>query len=180
MKIMLVYGTRPELIKLAPVIKELQRRNADLLIVNTGQHRELIYPLQDSFCVYPHYDLSVMCPGQSLTSLSSKLFDRITRLIGGVDYVVVQGDTSTAFIAALVAFYNKIPIGHVEAGLRTYNTDPYPEEGHRRMISTMATHHFAPTSRAARNLFNEGINTGNIYVVGNTGIDTLMHVSDIG
>lgn len=176
-KVMAVLGTRPEAIKLAPVIRELERCAAVKPVVCvTAQHRELLDQALTTFSIRPDYDLDIMRPNQGLADT----FSRIMCALGGLfqqslpDFVLVQGDTTTCLAAALAAFYHNIPIGHVEAGLRTGNLEaPFPEEAHRSMVARVASLHFAPTRQAKRNLLREGIAHDRILVTGNTGIDAL-------
>ena len=176
-KVMIVFGTRPEAIKMCPLVKEL--RKSDILestVCVTGQHREMLQQVLDIFEVEPAENLAIMRPGQDL-------FDITTAVLTGMrdilrrhrpDIVLVHGDTSTAFASALSAFYLQIPVGHVEAGLRTYNLrSPYPEELNRQGIGVIADYHFAPTQTARRNLLSEGKRDDRIWVTGNTGIDAL-------
>ncbi len=182
MQIFIVLGTRPELIKLAPLIHESQKRGHQAKVILTGQHREMMNPLLDFFGITPDFDLNVMTHNQSLTSLSQRVLEGLnlmqerTHGIGSPDYFIVQGDTTSAFAAAFWAFCNKIPIGHVEAGLRTRDlSSPFPEEGNRQLISRLADLHFAPTSDAAAALHSEQIPSHSVFTVGNTSIDTLLH-----
>jgi len=179
LKVMTVFGTRPEAIKLAPVIKELERYpdRVQSVVVVTAQHREMLDQVLGLFRIEPDYDLDIMRTDQSL-------FDVVLRAIDGLrpvleeerpDILLVQGDTTTTFAAALTAFYLKIPVGHVEAGLRTFDKHrPFPEEMNRRLTSSLADLHFAPTSRARDNLLNEGVPQDKIHVTGNTVIDALL------
>lgn len=175
-KIMLVFGTRPEAIKMCPVIRELRNRNIQTVVCVTGQHREQLQQVLDVFDVKPDYNLYIMKQGQTLSAITSRVLERITPIysIARPDVVLVHGDTSTTFSAALAAFYKQIPVGHVEAGLRTYNMySPYPEEFNRQCVSLLAKWHFAPTSWAKHNLVHEGKDPAQIYVTGNTVIDAL-------
>ena len=179
-KIMVVFGTRPEAIKMAPVVKELQRRSEQFKVVVcvTGQHREMLDAVLDAFGVVPDFDLSVMKRGQTLYDITARVLIRIREVLEAVrpDVVLVHGDTSTTFAAALGAFYMQIPVGHVEAGLRTYNlSSPYPEEFNRQTVSILARYHFAPTRRAADNLLREGKDPATIFVTGNTVVDAMRH-----
>jgi UDP-N-acetylglucosamine 2-epimerase (non-hydrolysing) len=181
-KIMTIFGTRPEAIKMAPVIKELKKRKANLITVSTGQHSpEMLNSALGVFGIKPDYDLDTLSAmhGQSLSMLGTRLLNRLEDVIATEkpDYILVQGDTSSAFFGALAGFYSKIPVGHIEAGLRTYCQDPYPEEAHRRMIAPLATHHFAPTAESRDNLIREGISEASIFVTGNTGIDAFLSVA---
>jgi len=180
-RIMAVFGTRPEAIKMAPIIKELKKRKIGVVTVSTGQHSsEMLKSALDVFHIKPDYDLDVLgtMHGQSLAMLGRRLITRLDDVIvtEKPDYILVQGDTSSAFFGALAGFYRNIPIGHVEAGLRTYRYDPFPEEAHRRMISPLAMHHFAPTIESRDNLIKEGIPEKTIVVTGNTGIDAFLDV----
>lgn len=178
-----VFGTRPEAIKLAPVIRELRERGQAPVIVNTGQHRELLDPLLRRLAITTTVDLDVMRDNQPLSGLTARLADGL----GGAlrkfrpDAVIVQGDTTTALCGALAAFYDRIPVAHVEAGLRSgVLDDPFPEELNRRLVSQLTRWHFAPTARAARALTNEGIDVSTIELTGNTVIDNLFWVVEQG
>jgi UDP-N-acetylglucosamine 2-epimerase (non-hydrolysing) len=179
---MFVFGTRPEAIKMAPVILELEKY-PDILqgvIVSTGQHREMLRQVMHIFDVRPDYDLGIMEESQTLSGIVAKTLLGLENIIlrEKPDMLLVQGDTSTAFAAALCAFYNKIPLSHVEAGLRTGDKwRPYPEEVNRRLISVVADMHFAPTKNALRHLMKEGIAQSSIRLTGNTVIDALLMVS---
>lgn len=183
-KVMIVIGTRPEAIKMTPVIKEFQKRDIfDLIVINTAQHREMV----DSFLVRhkikPDIDMNIMTFDQDPITICSNVVAGFQNLFLGAkpDILLVQGDTTTAMTAALVAGYNKIAVGHIEAGLRTYNrNNPFPEELNRCMISKMANLHFAPTKQAQQNLLGEEYNRNNIYVTGNTGIDMLYKTLGVG
>ena len=182
MKVLVIFGTRPEAIKMAPVVRELVDRSEDsnvrCLTCVTGQHREMLDQVMRMFNVTPDIDLNLMQRNQTLASLSSRAIIRITSVLRRErpDVVLVQGDTTTAMVAALAAFYERITIGHVEAGLRTGDRySPFPEEVNRRIVTTLATFHFAPTPSAVRNLKNEGI-TSRVFLTGNTVIDALLWV----
>ncbi|MGB9741606.1 MAG: non-hydrolyzing UDP-N-acetylglucosamine 2-epimerase [candidate division WOR-3 bacterium] len=180
-KILFSFGTRPEAIKLAPVIRELQRHpeRFQVIIVVTAQHRELLDQVLDIFDIVPDYDLKVMAKNQSLSDVVVKILKRLEPVLTETrpDLVLVQGDASSAFASALAAFYQQIPIGHIEAGLRTYDKySPFPEEINRRFISIIADIHFAPTDWARRNLVAEGVGKNKIYVSGNTVIDALQSI----
>lgn len=177
-KIMLVFGTRPEAIKMCPLVRELKSRAEFAPIVCvSGQHREMLDQVLECFGIVPDYDLAVMQPGQTL-------FDITTRILSGIrdvlekekpDAVLVHGDTSTAFAAGLAAFYLQIPVGHVEAGLRTYNIhSPFPEEFNRQAVDAFSRWYFAPTEAARRNLLEEHKEDGAVFVTGNTSIDALQ------
>jgi UDP-N-acetylglucosamine 2-epimerase (non-hydrolysing) len=175
-KIFLIIGTRPEAIKMIPVFLQLKQAKCKPVLVSTGQHREMLLPIFDFFKVKPHFNMGVMAPNQSLGSLTSLLIDHCTRLFSAEapDVVVVQGDTTSAFAAALSAFYLKIPVAHVEAGLRSHNIfSPYPEEANRRNIGVISQLHFAPTKKAVQALLREGL-PGTVFNVGNTVIDSLQ------
>lgn len=176
--ILLVFGTRPEAVKLCPLIHELRKRPGfRTLVCVTGQHRQMLHPVLHSFGVKPDYDLALMQDGQTLDDITTAVLERLKPVLEQVkpDLLLVQGDTTSAFAAALAAFYRRIPVGHVEAGLRTYNMDaPYPEEFNRQSISVMAKLHFAPTQTAADNLLREGRDPDGVFVTGNTVIDALQ------
>ena len=175
--VMLVFGTRPEAIKMCPLVKELKKKeDIRVLVCVSGQHREMLDSVLNVFGVVPDYDLSVMKDNQNLFDITSSILQRIKEVLikAEPDLVLVHGDTSTAFSSALAAFYLRIPIGHVEAGLRSRSVyDPYPEEFNRRAISVMAKYHFAPTDSARDNLLREGVDNSCIYVTGNTSVDAL-------
>lgn len=175
--VMLIFGTRPEAIKMCPLIKELKRRTSIHTVVTvTGQHRQMLDQVLQVFDVVPDYDLSVMKDGQTLFGITVSVLEGIKIVLQKEEpsLVLVHGDTTTAFAAALAAFYLQIPIGHVEAGLRTYNIkSPYPEEFNRESISVMSNYHFAPTNISKRNLLREGKKENTIFVTGNTAIDAL-------
>lgn len=180
-KILFAFGTRPEAIKMAPVIVELKRRSSEFttVVCVTAQHREMQDQAIKVFGIKPDYDLNLMKPGQSLNEIASRVLQRIGEVLEKEkpDYVLVQGDTSTAFAASIAAFHLHIPVGHVEAGLRTYQKhSPFPEEVNRKMISVLADFHFAPTEHAKHNLLKEGYNIYSIFVTGNTVIDSLFWV----
>ena len=176
-KIIVVFGTRPEAIKMCPVVLELRKRNVHTVVCVTGQHREQLRQVLDAFGVEPEYDLRIMTECQTLTDITGRVLRNLEPLLDleKPGAVLVHGDTSTTFAAALAAFYQRIPVGHVEAGLRTYNMySPYPEEFNRQSVSLIAKWHFAPTSWAKHNLMHEGKDPKNIYVTGNTVIDALQ------
>lgn len=177
LKIFICFGTRPEAIKMAPIIFELKKRKVDVIICVTAQHREMLDQVLEFFEIKPHYDLNIMSKGQSLSSLSAKILDEIDPILEkeNPDIVLVQGDTTTAAMVALAAFYKKIRIGHVEAGLRTYKPlAPFPEEINRQIIARMVDLHFAPTPGAAKNLLSEGISEDKIFLTSNTVVDALL------
>ena len=178
MKMMIVFGTRPEAIKLAPVIHEIKLRGIarDLVVCSTGQHKEMLDQTMAVFGIRPDINLSIMQDMQTLPELTSRLMVGLSNAFAEQkpDVVIVQGDTTTAFIAALAAFYLKIPVAHVEAGLRTgHPYSPFPEEMNRTMISRIATWNFAPTQKATDNLTREGVDARSIYLVGNTVVDAI-------
>ena len=176
-KVMFVFGTRPEAIKMCPLIMEMkERKSVNAVVCTSGQHRELLSEVLDSFGIIPDHALSVMQREQSLSTLTCNVIESVTRVIESErpDLVLVHGDTSTALSAALSAFYCGVDVGHVEAGLRTYNIkSPYPEEFNRRAISLVAKYHFAPTERARANLLSEGVDESRVFVTGNTAIDAM-------
>src|SRR5215831_14670081 len=183
MKVLFVFGTRPEAIKLAPVIRELASRpDLDCRTCITGQHREMLAQVLELFELEPDWDLDLMRPNQDLAYLTGAVLSGVGEVVRSFrpDRVIVQGDTTTTFAGALAAFYNRIPVAHVEAGLRTDDIySPWPEEVNRRLVSHIADLHFAPTSRARENLRREGVRCGRIFVTGNTGIDALLWVGDL-
>lgn len=178
MKVMLVFGTRPEAIKMCPLVNELKSNSDrfDTVVTVTGQHREMLDQVLRVFQVVPDYDLAIMKPGQSLFDVTCDVLLKIKDVLVAEhpDIVLVHGDTSTSFAAALACFYLHIPVGHVEAGLRTYNiSSPWPEEFNRQAVDIITDYYFAPTSAAKDNLINEGKPGSKIWVTGNTGIDAL-------
>ncbi|MBQ1730105.1 MAG: UDP-N-acetylglucosamine 2-epimerase (non-hydrolyzing) [Oscillospiraceae bacterium] len=176
-KIMLVFGTRPEAIKMCPLVNELKsRRNAETVVCVTGQHREMLKQVLDVFGVKPDYDLDIMNQGQTLFDVTEKVMRGMSEVISKVepDVILVHGDTTTTFAAALAAYYMGVPVGHVEAGLRTYDVhSPYPEEFNRQAVGSIADYNFAPTAVARDNLLREGKKPESIFVTGNTAIDAL-------
>ena len=176
-KIMLVFGTRPEAIKMCPLVNELKSRsNLQTIVCVTGQHRHMLDQVLEAFHVVPDYDLSIMKEKQTLFDITTNILNRIREVLEKErpDVVLVHGDTSTTFVTALACFYLQIPVGHVEAGLRTYNIySPYPEEFNRQAVSIISRYNFAPTELSRQNLLNEGREAGHIYVTGNTAIDAL-------
>lgn len=178
-KIMLVFGTRPEAIKMCPLVNELKKRDSVKTIVCvTGQHRQMLDQVLKTFNVIPDYDLSIMKQGQTLFDITTNILERIKKVLEEVkpDVVLVHGDTSTAFVTALACFYLQIPVGHVEAGLRTYNIySPYPEEFNRQAVGIISQYNFAPTELAKKHLLDEGKNPDSIYVTGNTIIDAMRY-----
>jgi len=182
MKVLAVCGTRPDAVKMAPVVIELKRhpREVDLLLAVTGQHREMLAQVLDAFGLQSDYDLDIMSARQTLSQITTRALEGLETVIQKVkpDLVLAQGDTTTAFAASLAAFYSKVPFGHVEAGLRTDSKyDPFPEEINRRLTSVIADLHFAPTQLARRNLLNEGVGDDKIFVTGNTVIDALLSIA---
>ena len=181
MRVALVFGTRPEAIKMAPVVEELRRvesgpSSVETLVFVTAQHRDMLDQVLAQFEIEPNADLDLMRPGQDLAGLTARLIEGIEPLLkrSKPDIVLVHGDTSTALAAALASYYCKIPVGHVEAGLRTRRRySPFPEEMNRHLVDVLAVHHFAPTAWAARNLKKEGVNSESVIVTGNTAIDAL-------
>lgn len=176
-KVMLVFGTRPEAIKMCPLVNELKtRENIKTIVCVTGQHREMLDQVLTAFNVEPDYDLSIMKEKQTLFDVTVNILERIKSVLEEAkpDVVLVHGDTSTTFVTALACFYMQIPVGHVEAGLRTYNIySPYPEEFNRQAVGIVSQYNFAPTELSKQNLLNEGKKPETIYVTGNTAIDAL-------
>lgn len=174
---MLVFGTRPEAIKMCPLVNELKtRNNIQTIVCVTGQHRQMLDQVLEAFQVIPDYDLSIMKDKQTLFDITTNILNRIKSVLDEVkpDIVLVHGDTSTTFVTALACFYLQIPVGHVEAGLRTYNIySPYPEEFNRQAVSIISQYNFAPTELSKQNLLREGKKPESIYVTGNTAIDAL-------
>lgn len=182
-KIMLVFGTRPEAIKMAPLVKELQQypEKFETIVCVTGQHREMLDQVLDIFEIKPDYDLNIMKQGQDLYDVTARVLTGMRDVLKEVrpDLVLVHGDTTTSTAAALAAFYQQIPVGHVEAGLRTHNIySPWPEEMNRQITGRIATYHFAPTPLSKQNLLAEGVKEEHIHVTGNTVIDALYMVVD--
>lgn len=175
---MVILGTRPEAIKLAPVILELQKRPETVpIVVATAQHREMLDQVLDLFEICPDFDLNLMVPDQTLFHVTGKAINSFEKVLKETipDIILVQGDTTTSFIGSLAGFYEKIPVGHVEAGLRTGNKYfPFPEEINRKLISVLTDYHFAPTERNRENLLREGVPPGKIIITGNTVIDALF------
>jgi len=176
-KVMLVFGTRPEAIKMCPLVCELKRREAlETVVCVTGQHRQMLDQVLEAFQVVPDYDLAIMKEKQTLFDVTAAILEKLKPVLEAEqpDAVLVHGDTTTTFAAALACFYLQIPVGHVEAGLRTYNlASPYPEEFNRQAVSIVARYNFAPTEPAKANLLREGRDAASIYVTGNTAIDAL-------
>lgn len=176
-KVMLVFGTRPEAIKMCPLVNELKKREGiQTLVCVTGQHRQMLDMVLEAFNVVPDYDLSIMKDKQTLFDVTTNILNTIKEVLEKEkpDVVLVHGDTSTTFVTALACFYLQIPVGHVEAGLRTYNIySPYPEEFNRQAVSIISKYNFAPTELSKQNLLKEGKDPNTIYVTGNTAIDAL-------
>ena len=176
-KVMLVFGTRPEAIKMCPLVNELKtRKGIETIVCVTGQHRQMLDQVLETFDVKPDYDLSIMKDKQTLFDITTNILNRIKEILEEVkpDVVLVHGDTSTTFVTALACFYLQIPIGHVEAGLRTYDIySPYPEEFNRQAVSIISNYNFAPTEKAKENLIKEGKDESKIWITGNTVIDAL-------
>ena len=181
MRILCVFGTRPEAIKMAPVIKELKKHpnQFDVRICVTAQHREMLDQMLRLFKIFPDIDLNLMQPNQSLHELTSQVILKMTEVLKEEkpDWVLVQGDTTTAMATALAAFYLRIPVGHIEAGLRTLNRySPFPEEINRRILAVLATYHFAPTKKAYERLIAEGVDPATVFLTGNTIVDALRWI----
>lgn len=182
-KALIVFGTRPEVIKLYPLIYELKEDDAfEVKVVNTGQHKEMVDELLEIFKIKVDFSLKIMIEKQTLEYITEKILEKLSIILKSEspDVTIVQGDTTTAFVASLVSFYNKIPVAHVEAGLRTRNIYyPFPEEMNRTLIGKLATFHFAPTEDAKKNLLNEGVREENIFLTGNTIVDALHKILDL-
>lgn len=176
-KVMLVFGTRPEAIKMCPLVNELKsRENLETIVCVTGQHRQMLDQVLEAFEIIPEYDLSIMKDKQTLFDVTQNILGKMKEVLEDVkpNVVLVHGDTSTTFATALAAFYLQIPIGHVEAGLRTYDIySPFPEEFNRQATGIVAQYHFAPTEVSKQNLLNEGKKVNQVFVTGNTAIDAL-------
>ena len=182
MKILSVFGTRPEAIKMAPVLTELNKYpEITSVVCVTAQHREMLDQVLELFEIKPDYDLSIMQPNQSLSEITARALTKLDEVLTKAkpDWVLVQGDTTTAMVGALAAFYHQIKVGHVEAGLRSFDKyQPFPEEINRKIATSISDLHFAPTEVSKQNLIREGINEANILVTGNTVIDALLQVAD--
>ena len=178
-KVMLVFGTRPEAIKMCPLVNELKKRESiQTIVCVTGQHREMLDQVLKTFNVVPDYDLSIMKEKQTLFDITTGILEKVKAVLEEVkpDVCLVHGDTSTTFVTALACFYLQIPVGHVEAGLRTYDIySPYPEEFNRQAVGIISKYNFAPTELAKKHLLNEGKDEKTIYVTGNTVIDAMQH-----
>ena len=176
-KVMLVFGTRPEAIKMCPLVNELKsRKSIQTVVCVTGQHRQMLDQVLETFQIVPDYDLSIMKDRQTLFDVTTNILNKIKEVLENEkpDVVLVHGDTSTTFVTALACFYLQIPVGHVEAGLRTYDIySPYPEEFNRQAVGIVSQYNFAPTEKSKENLLREGKNPDSIYVTGNTAIDAL-------
>ena len=181
-KVMSIFGTRPEAIKMAPLVKELERRKEiESIVCVTAQHREMLDQVLNTFDIKPDYDLNIMKQGQSLADVTTRALVGLEEVIKEVkpDIVLVHGDTTTTFAGALAAFYNQVAIGHVEAGLRTYDKySPYPEEMNRQMVDRLSDMYFAPTEISKDNLLKENIDESKIYITGNTAIDAMSTTVD--
>ena len=178
MKILIIFGTRPEAIKMAPLVLRL-RQSLEVKVCVTGQHRQMLDQVLGLFQIVPDYDLNLMKPNQNLANLTAEVLNGVTRILQErkFDWVLVQGDTTSTMAGAMAAFYQKVRVGHVEAGLRTYNLNsPFPEELNRQVTSKMAQLHFAPTAESKQNLLKEGFSENNISITGNTVIDALLWV----
>jgi UDP-N-acetylglucosamine 2-epimerase len=177
LKVMTVFGTRPDAVKMAPLVKELEKNALiDAGVCVTAQHRQMLDQVLDLFDITPDFDLNIMQERQTLEQITVRALEGLSGVLesGGPDIVLVHGDTSTCFVAALAAFYRQIPVGHVEAGLRTFDRySPYPEEMNRKLAGALAEYHFAPTAANKKNLLNENVSADRIYVTGNTVIDAL-------
>lgn len=179
-KLLIIFGTRPEAIKMAPIVNLLKSNNQiESRVCVTAQHREMLDQVLDLFNIRPDYDLNIMRDSQTLSNITTVILTKLSDILNKFkpDYVLVHGDTTTAFAASLASFYNQVKICHVEAGLRTYDlTSPWPEEGNRHLIDVLSSIHFAPTVEAKKNLLNENVDINNIIVTGNTVIDALLQV----
>ena len=178
MKILIIFGTRPEAIKMAPLVLRL-RQSLEVKVCVTGQHRQMLDQVLGLFQIVPDYDLNLMKPNQNLANLTAEVLNGVTQILQKrkFDWVLVQGDTTSTMAGAMAAFYQKVRVGHVEAGLRTYNLNsPFPEELNRQVTSKMAQLHFAPTAESKQNLLKEGFSENNISITGNTVIDALLWV----
>lgn len=181
-KVMSIFGTRPEAIKMAPLVKELEKRKEiESIVCVTAQHRQMLDQVLETFKIKPDYDMNIMKQGQTLSSITTDVLNGLNHILSEVkpDIVLVHGDTTTSFAGALAAFYNQISIGHVEAGLRTWDKySPFPEEMNRQMVDCMTDMYFAPTNLSKDNLIKEGKDENKIYVTGNTAIDAMKTTVD--
>jgi len=179
-KIAIIFGTRPEAIKIAPVVKKLsESKILEPVVILTGQHREMLNQVLETFDIQADYNLNVMVERQTLSMLTSRIINGLDEIFRELSpsFTVVQGDTTTTFVGSLVSFYHKIPVGHVEAGLRSFDIyNPFPEEINRKLTSVISTLHFAPTEKAKNNLLKEGVKLSKIVVTGNTVVDSLMWI----
>ncbi|MBO5955441.1 MAG: UDP-N-acetylglucosamine 2-epimerase (non-hydrolyzing), partial [Clostridia bacterium] len=177
-KVMTIFGTRPEAIKMAPLVKELEKNeNIESIVCVTAQHRQMLDQVLEIFDIKPDYDLNIMKDRQTLISITTRGLEGLDEVMKEAkpDLVLVHGDTSTTFVGSLAAFYNQIAVGHVEAGLRTYDKySPFPEEVNRRLTGVIADMHFSPTERNRENLIRENVDDSTIYITGNTVIDALQ------
>ncbi len=178
LRVMTIFGTRPEAIKMAPIILEMNQRKSEFeaITVVTAQHREMLDQVLEIFKITPDYDLNIMKPNQTLSEITGRVLNKLDTIIQEVkpDVILVHGDTTTTFAASISAFYNQIPLGHVEAGLRTWDKySPYPEEMNRQLTDVLADYYFAPTTLSKQNLLKENHPEANIAVTGNTAIDAL-------
>jgi UDP-N-acetylglucosamine 2-epimerase (non-hydrolysing) len=181
MKIAIVFGTRPEAIKMAPIVKECEKRKLDFITIVTAQHREMLDQKLEVFGIVPDYDLDIMQANQDLFYVTSSVINEMKPILmkEQPNVILVQGDTTTTFATSLAAFYLKIPVGHVEAGLRTWNKyNPFPEEINRQLTTRLTDFHFAPTEWSKNNLLNEGVDESKIFITGNTVIDALLMIVD--
>jgi UDP-N-acetylglucosamine 2-epimerase (non-hydrolysing) len=181
MKLAIVFGTRPEAIKMAPIVKECEKRKLDFITIVTAQHREMLDQKLEVFNIQPHYDLDIMQANQDLFYITTSVVNEMKPILmkEKPDIVLVQGDTTTTFATSLAAFYLKIAVGHVEAGLRTWNKyNPFPEELNRQLTTRLTDFHFTPTEWSKKNLLNEGIDESKIFITGNTVIDALLMIVD--
>lgn len=178
-KVLTIFGTRPEAIKMAPLVKEMEsRERIRNYVCVTAQHRQMLDQVLSAFKIVPDFDLNIMQQGQTLADITTRSLLGLQKVIQEIspDIILVHGDTTTTFAGALAAFYNQVTIGHVEAGLRTYNKySPYPEEMNRQMVGVMADLHFAPTEKSASNLYAEGKKKESVFITGNTAIDAMSH-----
>lgn len=177
LKVMTVFGTRPEAVKMAPLVKELEKHpEIESIVCVTAQHRQMLDQVLDIFQIVPDYDLNIMQDRQTLIGITTRALESLSAVMETVkpDVVLVHGDTTTTFVGSLAAFYNKISVGHVEAGLRTFDKySPWPEEMNRKLTADLADYHFSPTIKSRQNLLNEGVPSDKIYITGNTAIDAL-------
>ena len=181
-RVLFIFGTRPEAIKLCPIVRYMKAasQGIEVRVCVTAQHRSMLDQVLDCFAVQPDYDLNLMTPGQTLAQITARAISALDPLLAGegIDMAVVQGDTTTTMAGAIAAFYRRVPVAHVEAGLRTGDLDhPFPEEMNRLVTGRLATLHFPPTESARRNLLAEGIDNDSIFVTGNSGIDAVLHVA---